>query len=146
MFNYEDILALMQNGQSAEDIAQAFTNSLNAAVAAQKEEEVRNRKMADAEVLYDTACEFLARWYPELGNMIPKEKDVEGFVAGLEVTVPLLTHTYDYLDGLKDLFADPGNTSSATYTETSTKDGKTETKHLTGDEAIDEFLKMMGLA
>ena len=146
MFNSNDILALMQSGHSAEDIARAFTNSLNAAVAAQKEQDARSRKMADAEVVSDTVCEFLARWYPELGDMIPKEKDVEGFVAGLEAVLPLLTQTYDYLDGMKNLFAAPGGTSSATYTETSTNNGKTETKHLTGDEAIDEFLKMMGLA
>ena len=146
MFNYEDILALMQNGQSAEDIAQAFSDSLNKAVSAQKEKEARSHKMADAEVLYDTACEFLARWYPEVGNMIPKEKDVEGFIAGLEALVPLLTQTHNLVDEIKSLFEVPTGTSSATYTETSTKNGKTETKRLTGDEAIDEFLKMTGLA
>lgn len=48
MFNYEDILAQMKNGTTPEDIAKAFTETLNKAI--QKQEEDNKAKEAAAKV------------------------------------------------------------------------------------------------
>lgn len=48
MFNYENILAQMKNGTTPEDIAKAFTETLNKAI--QKQEEDNKAKEAAAKV------------------------------------------------------------------------------------------------
>ena len=53
MFNYEDILAQMQNGTTAEDIAKAFTETLNKAI--QKQEADNKAKEAEARLVADKA-------------------------------------------------------------------------------------------
>lgn len=53
MFNYEDILAQMQNGTTPEDIAKAFTETLNKAI--QKQEADNKAKEAEARLAADKA-------------------------------------------------------------------------------------------
>lgn len=53
MFNYEDILAQMKNGTTPEDIAKAFTETLNKAI--QKQEEDNKAKEAAAKLATEKA-------------------------------------------------------------------------------------------
>ena len=53
MFNYEDILAQMKNGTTPEDIAKAFTETLNKAI--QKQEEDNKTKEAAAKLATEKA-------------------------------------------------------------------------------------------
>ena len=53
MFNYEDILAQMQNGTTPEDIAKAFTETLNKAI--QKQEADNKAKEAEARLTAEKA-------------------------------------------------------------------------------------------
>ena len=53
MFNYEDILAQMQNGTTPEDIAKAFTETLNKAI--QKQEADNKAKEAALRVAAEKA-------------------------------------------------------------------------------------------
>lgn len=53
MFNYEDILAQMKNGTTPEDIAKAFTETLNKAI--QKQEADNKAKEAEARLAADKA-------------------------------------------------------------------------------------------
>lgn len=53
MFNYEDILTQMQNGTTPEDIAKAFTETLNKAI--QKQEADNKAKEAEARLAADKA-------------------------------------------------------------------------------------------
>lgn len=53
MFNYEDIFAQMKNGTTPEDIAKAFTETLNKAI--QKQEEDNKAKEAAAKLATEKA-------------------------------------------------------------------------------------------
>jgi len=53
MFNYEDILAQMQNGTTPEDIAKAFTETLNKAI--QKQEADNKAKEVALQLAVDKA-------------------------------------------------------------------------------------------
>lgn len=53
MFNYEDILTQMKNGTTPEDIAKAFTETLNKAI--QKQEEDNKAKEAAAKLATEKA-------------------------------------------------------------------------------------------
>ena len=69
MFNYENILAQMKNGTTPEDIAKAFTETLNKAI--QKQEEDNKAKEAAAKVAAEKAKEAAAKVAAE------KVKDAE---------------------------------------------------------------------
>lgn len=72
MFNMEELLARLQNGEDATVIANEFAGVLNNAIQeqakiaeAQKIEETRN---ADAQFVVDTIVDFLKKYYPELAG------------------------------------------------------------------------------
>lgn len=134
MFKYEDILAMMQNGQSAEFIAKSFTDALNKAISEDEAQKKAKQKYADAEVVYDTVYDFLSRYYANVVD-IPEEKDVEGFIAALETGLPLLGEIQSVIAPI-----------NAHFSQSVNNNGKVEHTELTGEDAITEFLKMMGLA
>lgn len=59
MFNYEDILAQMQNGTTPEDIAKAFTETLNKAI--QKQEAAA--KVKDAEAIGKALSAYMKKYH-----------------------------------------------------------------------------------
>ena len=72
MFNMEELLTRLQNGEDATAIANEFAGMLNNAIQeqakiaeAQKIEETRN---ADAQFVVDTIMDFLNKYYPELAG------------------------------------------------------------------------------
>ena len=97
MFNYEDILAQMQNGITAEDIAKAFTEQLNKAIHIQEtkaeEEKVHAELLADAAVVAQTFNDFTDKWYGDIAqHKITAEEilDVYELIAGLNIKVDKL--------------------------------------------------------
>ena len=93
MFNYEDILAQMNNGATAEDIAKAFTEQLNKAIHAQEEESGHKKMLADAAVVAQTFNDFTDKWYGDIAqHKITAEEilDVYELIAGLNIKVDKL--------------------------------------------------------
>ena len=97
MFNYEDILAQMNNGATAEDIAKAFTEQLNKAIHIQEtkaeEEKVHAELLADAAVVAQTFNDFTDKWYGDIAqHKITAEEilDVYELIAGLNIKVDKL--------------------------------------------------------
>jgi type IV secretory pathway VirB4 component len=97
MFNYEDILAQMNNGATAEDIAKAFTEQLNKAIHAQEEEakvQAEHKELlADAAVVAQTFNDFTDKWYGNIAqHKITAEEilDVYELIAGLNIKVDKL--------------------------------------------------------
>ena len=93
MFNYEDILAQMNNGATAEDIAKAFTEQLNKAIHAQEEESEHKKMLADAAVVAQTFNDFTDKWYGDIAqHKITAEEilDVYELIAGLNIKVDKL--------------------------------------------------------
>ena len=113
MFNYEDILAQMNNGATAEDIAKAFTEQLNKAIHIQEtkveEEKVHAELLADAAVVAQTFNDFTDKWYGDIAqHKITAEEilDVYELIAGLNIKVDKLKNgVKTTISGSKDLDA-----------------------------------------
>ena len=97
MFNYEDILAQMNNGATAEDIAKAFTEQLNQAIKVQEEQKKEDAKIAelrtDAQYVADVFNKFTNKWYGDIAqHKITAEEilDVYELIAGLNIKVDKL--------------------------------------------------------
>ena len=93
MFNYEDILAQMNNGATAEDIAKAFTEQLNKAIHVQEEQTEHKELLADAAVVAQTFNDFTDKWYGDIAqHKITAEEilDVYELIAGLNIKVDKL--------------------------------------------------------
>jgi hypothetical protein len=94
MFNTDELKAMLQSGQKAEDIANNFAETLNAAIAADEEERKADLKKAtdsarkeQAALVVDTLFEFLDEWYPELGTH-NIEVDPDDFIAVVDEIAP----------------------------------------------------------
>ena len=93
MFNYEDILAQMNDGVTAEEIAKAFTEQLNKAIHVQGEQSEHKELLADAAVVAQTFNDFTDKWYGDIAqHKITAEEilDVYELIAGLNIKVDKL--------------------------------------------------------
>ena len=115
MYNINDILAQLQGGQSAESIAQAFADTLNAAIAKQNEEAVkaaaRQEKVNWMCDIIEEIIEFVKEFYPELipadADLDFSESDVEDLIDELDAAVPQLVQLTSALKGLEDMTKAP---------------------------------------
>jgi hypothetical protein len=73
MFTKEDLLARLQNGDTAEDLADEFIAAMNEAEdaykveneAAEKVAKLEAEKLADAEQVAEDIHNFFLKWYPD---------------------------------------------------------------------------------
>ena len=102
MYNINDILAQLQSGQSADEIAKSFTDALNAAIQKQKEQtkadERRKAKICDMTNLAEAIIDFISEYYSEV---MPKdmdlditEADVAELIDELDVAIPQLVSAF----------------------------------------------------
>ena len=102
MFNMEDILARLQNGEDPEAIAEEFTDALNGAIDKQREDEVIKKEQYELDRYLAAASEslkvYVEKKYPEVDKaLLDKltDKDslaelIEGLVVALDALSPLL--------------------------------------------------------
>lgn len=110
MFDMNEILTRLQNGENADAIATEFTNALNGAVqeqakadAARKKE---NEKLADAQAIVDMICDFLDKWYPEIGTA-GQIVDAADVLEALDQVMPELTAMTKLLAKLDKVLDEP---------------------------------------
>ena len=65
MFNYEDILAQMKTGVSAEAIAKEFTDALNKACEVQEKEAFEEGRLHEASVVANAFNNYAAKYYKD---------------------------------------------------------------------------------
>lgn len=150
MYNVNDILARLQNGESADAIAQSFADALNGAIQKQQEEKAiaaqrHEDKVAALTDIIDDVIDFIEEFYPE---MIPAgmdfefdAEDVESVIKALDDSMPKFVELNAALSNLEALTKKPEadrvvakiNNKPATLTAT-----------VNGD-AIANFLKANGL-
>ena len=140
MYNVNDILARLQNGESADAIAQSFADALNGAIQKQQEEKAAVAKRHEEKVaaltdIIDDVIDFIEEFYPE---MIPEgmdfefsAEDVESAIKALDESVPQFVELNAALSDLKTLTKKP-------------KADRVVDRKPTGD-AIANFLKANGL-
>lgn len=165
MYSMEDILSLLHEGQTADDIAKSFTDRLNAALKAQEEEvkaqeeakikakeaELQANKRNDILAILGALFDYLEKYcgMPHIEEL-PTEEEVDGFIAAIEqvgmVYAPMLTMAQK----ASSKNTDPAPTTiSATPASNATAKKpyakpKLTVKTMTADEAdqiLDNFLK-----
>lgn len=139
MYNMNDILAQLQGGQSAEEIAKSFTDALNAAIQKQNEADARRKaKISDMANLIDDIIDFIREYYPEVlpedVDLDITEDDVAELIDELDAAIPQL------LKDLEELAAKPTSTRETTKKRSGVKSVTFET-----NDAIEKFFRQNGL-
>ena len=142
-----DILAQLQGGQSAEEIAKSFTDALNAAIQKQNEATARRKaKISDMANLIDDIINFISEYYPEV---LPEDADLDisedavaELIDELDTAIPQLTSA---LKDLEELAAKPTSTRETTKKHPSAKHITFEASNFSFDDAIEKFFKQNGL-
>ena len=150
MYNVNDILARLQNGESADAIAQSFADALNGALQKQQEEKAAMAKRHEDKVaaltdIIDYVIDFIEEFYPE---MIPEgmdfefsAEDIEGAIQALDESMPKFIELNAALSNLEALTKKPEADRVIAKTECKPA---TFTAAVNGD-AIANFLKANGL-
>ena len=140
MYKMEDILAQLNSGMSATDIASNFTEALNGAIKAQEtaqaEQAQKQEKLADAQKIADAINEFVAKYYPEVKDT--KLADAQAIVDLYDATIDLVTSFETLGNGFKLSMKTPTTSSKKAY-------AKPAVKAKTADDVFSKFLKINGL-
>ena len=153
MYNINDILAQLQSGKSADEIAKSFTDTLNAAIQKQNEqtkaEERRKAKICDMTNLIEDVIDFISEYYPEV---MPKdvdlditEADVAELIDELDATIPQLASAFK---DFEELTVKPGSKVEPIGTTKKRSGAKSvtfEAKDFSFGDAMEKFFKQNGL-
>ena len=150
MYNINDILAQLQSGQSADEIAKSFTDVLNAAIQKQNEQtkanERRKAKISDMTNLIEDVIDFISEYYPEV---MPKdmdlditETDVAELIDELDTTIPQLASAFKDFEELTSPKGEPIGTAKKSP---AVKSVTFEAKDFSFGDAMEKFFKQNGL-
>ena len=93
MYNVETILSLLNEGQSADDIAKSFTEMLNKAVQEKKKEEtLKSQKHADMKVILEDILLYINTYFPNVLSEVKEiaDNDVNEIMKAFDEIVPEL--------------------------------------------------------
>lgn len=159
MYNMNDILAQLQGGQSADQIAKSFTDALNAAIQKQNEqseaEARRKAKISDMADLIEDIFDFIDEYYPEVlpedMDLEITEADVAELIDELDAAIPQLVQLTSALKGLEELTAkpvsklEPIGTAKMTIKRPGAEPVTFEAKDVSFGDAMEQFFKQNGL-
>lgn len=106
MYSKDDILNMLNEGRSIEDIAKSMTDTLNSAhdafVAAQEEKERESDKLRELEDIVALLMDWLEKWHPDMTDLIQEvdcAKAAQEVEDGLE-SIYNLVKTLDKLNNI----------------------------------------------
>ena len=103
MYNVDDILKMLADGQTADDIAKSFADTLNAAIKKSKEEEeaaaakaaeakLKAQKESDTKIVIEVLVNYLIKYYPDAAEIIKNEEvNVNDFIYVVDEMIAELT-------------------------------------------------------
>ena len=116
MYDVNDILTRLQNGENADAIAQEFADALNGAIQKRNEEKAAaDRKAEKVETLtwiLDDIIDFVEEFYPELivdEDIEVTPEDVERIIEVLDVYVPKFKELNAALANFETLASKPSH-------------------------------------
>ena len=159
MYNMNDILAQLQGGQSADQIAKSFTDALNAAIQKQNEQSEANArrqaKISDMTGLIEDIVDFINEYYPEVlpedVDLEISEADIAELIDELDAAIPQLVQLTSALKGLEELTAKPASrvepigTAKMTIKRPGAEPITFETKDVSFSDAMEKFFRQNGL-
>ena len=142
MYNVNDILARLQNGENADAIAQEFADALNGAIQKRNEEKAaadrKADKVATLTCILDEIIEFVEEFYPELitdEDLEVTPEEVESIIEVLDVYAPKF----------KELNAALASLEASTSKPSHTLKKELPVSFKIDDNPINTFLKVNGL-
>ena len=94
MFDTNELLARLQNGESADAIAQEMASALNDAIAEhQKEEAAKNNQAADARDLALNVIAYIGEYHPSLYDAMFEDQSKEAMDANVEDVTDTIVKT-----------------------------------------------------
>lgn len=99
MFDANTLLTRLQNGESAEAIAQEMATALNTAIAEhQKEKEAKNNQITDARDLALGIIAYIGEYQPKLYDMMFEDQSKEAMDASVEDITDTIIKTCEELE------------------------------------------------
>ena len=152
MFNTDDILARLRNGESAEDIASTMTNMLNDAEATYKKEQAKEaenakalaaRKRAAAEAIFAGVTDyFTAIGHPEVVKDYLNGNAYDEVIGENGEGMDALVNTFHALDLVTKSFKDFEKPKVKVDTNANVAVSK---KNRSYEESINDFFRRFGL-
>lgn len=153
MYNINDILAQLQSGQSADEIAKSFTDTLNAAIQKQKEQtkadERRKAKISDMTNLIKDIIDFISEYYPEV---MPKDMDLDiteaevaELIDELDTTIPQLASAFKDFEELTVKPASKVEPIGTTKKHPNVESVTFKAEDFSFGDAMEKFFKQNGL-
>ena len=132
-YTTEDIMKMMAAGQTPEQIAQEFTDSLNAAISKSKENTVKKERIAAVQSIGDQILAFVQKYYPDMYNeSLRKQFDAAAIDKAIEEAYNEVNQMQTVME---KFFAGSVKSKATTYAKT-VRDS---------DDVIKNFLKRYGL-
>ena len=142
MYDVNDILARLQNGENADAIAQEFADALNGAIQKRNEEKAaagrKADKIATLTCILEDIIEFVQEFYPDLvadEDLEVTPEEVESIIEVLDVYVPKFKELHAALANFETLASKPSHTPKKEIPVSFKFDA----------DPIDTFLKQHGL-
>lgn len=131
-YTTEDIMKMMATGKTPEQIAQEFTDALNAAISKSKEDTVKKERVAAIQSIADQILDFVQKFYPDMYD----EKLRKSFnAAELDQVIADAYNEVNQMHGVMEKFFAGSFKSKPTCVKTM----------MNSDDAIKSFLKKYGL-
>ena len=131
-YTTEDIMKMMAAGQTPEQIAQEFTDSLNAAISKSKENTIKKERVAAIQSIGDQILAFVQKYYPDMYNeSLRKQFDA----AAMDKVIEDAYNEVNQMQSVMDKFFAGSIKSKSTCNKTMRD----------SDDAIKNFLKRYGL-
>ena len=150
MYNINDILAQLQSGKSADEIAKSFTDALNAAIQKQNEQtkadERRKAKICDMTNLMEAIIDFIDEYYHEVMpkdmNLDITEADAVKLIDELDSTIPQLVSAFKDFEELTVSHVEPIGTAKK---RPGAKSVTFKAEDFSFGDAMEKFFKQNGL-
>ena len=131
-YTVEDMMKMMAAGQTPEQIAQEFTDALNAAISKSKEDTVKKERVAAIQSIGDQILAFVQKYYPNMyDEILRKQFDA----AALDKVIEDAYNEVNQMQSVMEKFFAGGVKSKPTCAKTMKN----------SDDAIKSFLKKYGL-
>ena len=147
MYDMKEILALLKEGQSVEDIAASFTSALNSAIQEQEKQKneiaARTEKIESLTNIINSIIDFTNKYYPDL---IPEDMDMDFTAEDIGLLADELDETVEEMVGLMKLLNVPTHRKSKITVKAPNKEPVTFTaNNVDFGDAMKEFFKRNGL-
>lgn len=151
MYDVNDILTQLQNGQDPEALAKAFTDSLNQAMVLQKKAATAQAQHDDLAAIITTLIDYINKYYPE-AELELSDEEMNTMISEIDEMIPTLLNLINSVKTLPNLpfmpkvkASEAKPKTSATVTVKKSGSEPVTFKGTSFEDAMNQFFKQNGL-